>query len=103
MPTHEVTNQPPPLAGYDAADDPALLAALAAFRPGSPEGNPPDGTVDERDERRGPAGGRPPRGRRARAGAGQARQREPAEAAHATTATATGSTRWSSTRPGTTS
>jgi putative acyl-CoA dehydrogenase len=28
MPTHEVTNQPPPLAGYDASDDPALLAAL---------------------------------------------------------------------------
>jgi putative acyl-CoA dehydrogenase len=33
MPTHEVTNQPPPLAGYDASDDPALLGALAAFRP----------------------------------------------------------------------
>jgi putative acyl-CoA dehydrogenase len=28
MPTHEVTNQPPPLDGYDASDDPALLAAL---------------------------------------------------------------------------
>ncbi|HEX4833803.1 MAG TPA: acyl-CoA dehydrogenase family protein [Trebonia sp.] len=27
--THEVTNQPPPLADYDAAADPALLAALA--------------------------------------------------------------------------
>ena len=26
--THEVSNQPPPLTGYDAADDPALLAAL---------------------------------------------------------------------------
>ncbi len=26
--THEVTNQPPPLAGYDAADDKALLEAL---------------------------------------------------------------------------
>jgi putative acyl-CoA dehydrogenase len=25
---HEVTNQPPPLAGYDASDDPALLDAL---------------------------------------------------------------------------
>jgi putative acyl-CoA dehydrogenase len=33
MPTHEVTNQPPPLIGYDASDDPALLSALAAFRP----------------------------------------------------------------------
>ncbi|HEY1822598.1 MAG TPA: acyl-CoA dehydrogenase family protein [Trebonia sp.] len=33
MPTHEVTNQPPPLAGYDASADPALLAALDAFRP----------------------------------------------------------------------
>jgi putative acyl-CoA dehydrogenase len=32
MSTHEVTNQPPPLAGYDAADDPALAAALSAFR-----------------------------------------------------------------------
>ncbi len=28
MPTHEVTNQPPPLAGYDASDDPALLGAF---------------------------------------------------------------------------
>ena len=27
-PTHDVTNQPPPLAGYDASDDPALLGAL---------------------------------------------------------------------------
>jgi len=27
-PTHEVFNQPPPLAGYDVADDPAMLAAL---------------------------------------------------------------------------
>ena len=26
MPTHEVTNQPPPLTGYDASDDPALLS-----------------------------------------------------------------------------
>jgi putative acyl-CoA dehydrogenase len=26
--THEVRNQPPPLTGYDAAEDPALLAAL---------------------------------------------------------------------------
>src|SRR5258708_35730660 len=26
--THEVTNQPPPLAGYNAADDKALLEAL---------------------------------------------------------------------------
>jgi putative acyl-CoA dehydrogenase len=31
MPAHEVTNQPPPLVDYDAADDPALLTALAAF------------------------------------------------------------------------
>jgi len=36
MPTHEVTNQPPPLVGYDASDDPALHAALAAFRPEVP-------------------------------------------------------------------
>ncbi|MDX6341909.1 MAG: putative acyl-CoA dehydrogenase, partial [Trebonia sp.] len=33
MPAHEVTNQPPPLAGYDASDDPALHAALDDFRP----------------------------------------------------------------------
>src|SRR5579863_415104 len=26
--THEVTNQPPPLADYDASEDPALLSAL---------------------------------------------------------------------------
>ena len=38
MPTHEVTNQPPPLAGYDAAQDPALLAALGAFRAAGPDG-----------------------------------------------------------------
>ncbi|GDY32241.1 acyl-CoA dehydrogenase family protein [Gandjariella thermophila] len=29
-PTHEVTNQVPPLVGHDVSDDPALLAALAA-------------------------------------------------------------------------
>ncbi len=34
MPTHEVTNQPPPLAGHDVADDPALLPALRAFGAG---------------------------------------------------------------------
>ena len=28
MATHEVTNQPPPLTGYDASDDPALLGAI---------------------------------------------------------------------------
>jgi putative acyl-CoA dehydrogenase len=41
MPAHEVTNQPPPLVGYDASADPALLAAIEAFRPdgaGSPAG-----------------------------------------------------------------
>ncbi|HEX4292387.1 MAG TPA: acyl-CoA dehydrogenase family protein [Trebonia sp.] len=38
MRTHEVTNQPPPLVGYDASADPALLAALEAFGP--------DGTSD---------------------------------------------------------
>ncbi len=27
-PTHEVFNQPPPLTGYDLADDPAMLDAL---------------------------------------------------------------------------
>jgi putative acyl-CoA dehydrogenase len=38
MPTHEVTNQPPPLVGYDASDDPALIAALEAFSPGGAGG-----------------------------------------------------------------
>ena len=38
MPAHEVTNQPPPLIGYDASDDPALLAALEAFHPEGAEG-----------------------------------------------------------------
>ena len=33
MPTHEVTNQPPPLVGYDASDDPALPAALERLPP----------------------------------------------------------------------
>jgi putative acyl-CoA dehydrogenase len=31
MPTHEVTNQPPPLEGYDASADPALRTALTVF------------------------------------------------------------------------
>jgi putative acyl-CoA dehydrogenase len=44
MPTHEVTNQPPPLAGYDASHDPALLAALNAFRLAGAAG--PDGTSE---------------------------------------------------------
>src|SRR5882757_4581436 len=39
MSTHEVTNQPTPLVGYDASDDPALLAALGAFRPVSTTGH----------------------------------------------------------------
>jgi putative acyl-CoA dehydrogenase len=38
MPTHEVTNQPPPLAGYDASDDHALLAAVEAFGPEDSDG-----------------------------------------------------------------
>jgi putative acyl-CoA dehydrogenase len=38
MPAHEVTNQPPPLVGYDASADPALLAALEAFRPDGTSG-----------------------------------------------------------------
>src|SRR4051794_1054955 len=32
--THDVINQPPPLVDYDVADDPALLAGLAAFGAG---------------------------------------------------------------------
>ena len=33
-PTHEVFNQPPPLTGYDVADDPTMLSALR--REGAP-------------------------------------------------------------------
>ena len=84
MPTHQVTNQPPPLVGYDASADPALLAALRAFRPAAAmprarRGPTPGSPATARPAAR----HRPPGGRRARAGAGQARQREPAEAAHA--------------------
>jgi putative acyl-CoA dehydrogenase len=35
MTTHEVLNQPPPLAGYDVAQDPALLEALSRERAGA--------------------------------------------------------------------
>ena len=45
MPTHEVTNQPPPLAGYDASDDPALLAALSPRGPLAAEGGELRGVV----------------------------------------------------------
>lgn len=34
-PTHEVVNQPPPLGGHDAADDPAMLQLGAAAAIGS--------------------------------------------------------------------
>ena len=36
--THQVTNQPPPLAGYDAAGDPALLEAVRREEAGWSEG-----------------------------------------------------------------
>ena len=40
MPTHEVTNQPPPLVGYNASDDPALHDAYRAFDPDDGAGLP---------------------------------------------------------------
>jgi putative acyl-CoA dehydrogenase len=43
MPTHQVTNQPPALVGYDASDDPALHAALGVFRLAGT--SDPDGTA----------------------------------------------------------
>jgi putative acyl-CoA dehydrogenase len=46
MPAHEVSNQPPPLVGYDASADPALLAALEAFGPAGTEGSAgPEGSA----------------------------------------------------------
>jgi putative acyl-CoA dehydrogenase len=48
MPTHEVTNQPPPLVGYDASDDPALRAALAALRPAGPDATTAAAAANER-------------------------------------------------------
>ena len=97
MPTHEVTNQPPPLVGYDASDDPALRGALSAFLPGAAEGADDAAAVTARLAELGRlAGGAP---LKSRAGSPTRTRRS----SHASTATATGSTRWSSTRPGTTS
>ena len=80
--THEVTNQPPPLAGYDASDDPALLEALHRegagwAAPGIRQLGRLAGAADNQEN-----------GRLARNSA-------------PTTAMATASTRWSSTQPGT--
>jgi putative acyl-CoA dehydrogenase len=73
MPTHQVTNQPPPLAGYDASADPALHEALRAFHPGS----------------------RPAADRAAAGGVGAAAGPDAPDTPE------TGSTKWSSTPPGT--
>ena len=83
--THDVENQPPPLAPYDAyATDVALREALAR------EGG---GWAEPQVAAYGPlAGGEV-------MALGVAGQREPAEAAHASTATATASTRSSSIPP----
>ena len=74
--THEVLNQVPPLAGYDVADDPALIQALrreagAGRGPGERAGRGGTGTGAprtrrarriRRDPRAGPAGQRVPAG-----------------------------------------
>ena len=64
--THEVFNQPPALAGYDVAADPAMLDALRREGAGwaedaCPRARPPG--------RRGPGAGVGPPGKRASAGA----------------------------------
>ena len=85
--THEVLNQAPPLAGHDVAADPALLEALNRER--QPR------CVAELHELGALAG--------LRAGQEQARLANElrARGCAPTTGTATGSTRSSSTRPGT--
>ena len=88
MPTHEVTNQPPPLVGYDASADPALRA------PPLPPSAPEPRTVGPGSASS--AAWPAPRTRRSRAGSPTRTRRSSAR----TTATATGSTRWSSTRRG---
>lgn len=87
MQTHEVFNQVPPLAGYDTADEAVLLDALDREGAGW--------AADEVHELGLLAGGEEAQEH------GRLRQREPAGCCAPTTATGTGSTRSSSTRPGT--
>ena len=84
--THAVTNQPPPLAGYDAADDQALLEAL--HREGAGWAEP--------DIRASAARQAPSRPRNTAASPTRARP-----GCAPTTVTATASMRWSSTPRGT--
>ena len=85
-PTHEVLNQPPPLVGYDLYDaDPALASALHREGPATETGAGP------RRPGRLPGGDRLGRGGR----------HPPAGPAHPRPLRAAGSTRSSSTRPGT--
>ena len=64
--THDVRNQVPPLAGYDVADDPALLAAAAREGAGWAEASLHE--LGELAGRRADPGARPA-GQRASAGA----------------------------------
>src|SRR3954463_13863944 len=96
MATHEVLNQPPPLAGYDVAADAALTEAVVREGAGW--------ALDDlhRLGRGGGAAGAPPGGGVPRSrGGGPTRQTGTSPACSPMTGTATGSTRWSSTRPGT--
>ena len=84
--THEVFNQPPALAGYDVAADPAMLDALRREGAGWAE----DG-IRELGRLAGSA-------QAARSGA--VRRTSIRRCCGPTIASATASTRWSSTRPG---
>ena len=86
-PTHEVFNQPPALAGYDVAEDPAMLDALRREGAGWAQ----DGHPGTRPPGRVGPGGR----------SGAARPTSIRRCCGPMTASATASTRWSSTRPGT--
>ena len=85
-PTHEVFNQPPALTGYDVADDPAMLSALR--REGA-------GWAEDAVRELGRLAGS------AQARSWAVRPTSTRRSCARTTASATGSTRWSSTRPGT--
>ena len=85
-PTHEVLNQPPALAGYDVADDPAMLSALR--REGAAWAEPAIRQL---------AGWQAQRRRNGRA----ARRTRTRRCFARMTALATASTRWNSIRPGT--
>ena len=83
--THEVFNQPPALAGYDVADDPAMLDALRREGAGWAED-----AIRELGRLAGSAGAQELGRRRTRTRPCCGRM----------TGSATASMRWSSTRPG---